>query len=105
MLHLCDIIAIYIVNAFKSVKGGEGYMKQSEYHKLLTEDKNKAQRELFNEYLNYVYTIVFNRLRSSGSREDIDECVSDVFADVFNSYEYSPDMTGDMKGFISTIAI
>ena len=46
-------------------------MKQSEYQKLLTTDKNKAQRNLFNEYLNYVYTIVFNRLRSSGSREDI----------------------------------
>ena len=80
-------------------------MKQSEYQKLLTTDKNKAQRNLFNEYLNYVYTIVFNRLRSSGSREDIEECVSDVFTDVFNSFEYKIDAADDMKGFISTVAI
>ena len=80
-------------------------MKQSEYHDLLETDKSKAQRVLFDEYLNYVYTIAFNRLRSCGSLEDVDECVSDIFKDVFDSYEYKPNQHDDIKGFIATVAL
>ena len=80
-------------------------MKHSEYQKLLEKDKSEAQKKIFKEYLNYVYTIAFNRLRSCGSREDIDECVIDIFNDVFSSYETKPDLTDDMKGFIGTVAL
>ena len=80
-------------------------MKHSEYQKLLDTDKNKAQKKVFDEYLNYVYTIAFNRLRSCGKREDIEECVSDIFIDIFASYEYKTDLDGDMKGFIATVAL
>ncbi len=80
-------------------------MKHSEYRQLLKTDKSKAQRAVFDEYLNYVYTIAFNRLRSCGSKEDIDECVSDIFTDVFASYEYRPVTNDDIKGFISTVAV
>ncbi|WP_303835178.1 sigma-70 family RNA polymerase sigma factor [Ruminococcus flavefaciens] len=80
-------------------------MKHSEYQQLLKIDKNKAQRTIFDEYLNYVYTIAFNRLRSCGSREDIDECVSDIFTDVFGSYESKQAANDDIKGFIATIAL
>ena len=80
-------------------------MKHSEYQKLLKTDKSKAQRILFDEYLNYVYTIAFNRLRSCGSREDIDECVSDIFTDIFGSYEYKSIENDDIKGFVSTVAL
>lgn len=80
-------------------------MKHSEYQELLKKDKDKAQKALFGEYLNYVYTIVFNRLRSCGSREDTDECVSDVFTDIFASYEYRPYPDSDLKGFVGTVAL
>ena len=79
-------------------------MTHREYRQLLKTDVSKAQRAVFDEYFNYVYAIVHNRLGSCGRREDIDECVSDVFIDVFSSYD--PDMlvTGDIKGFIGMIA-
>jgi RNA polymerase sigma-70 factor (ECF subfamily) len=80
-------------------------MKHSEYQRLSETDETKAQKTLFREYLNYVYTIVFNRLRSCGSREDIDECVIDVFTDVFASYESKNSKSDDMKGFIGTVAL
>lgn len=80
-------------------------MKHSEYRQLLKNDKSKAQRAVFDEYLNYVYTITFNRLRSCGSREDVDECVSDIFTDVFTSYESKPILNDDIKGFISIVAL
>lgn len=105
MLHFCVIIEIYIMNEFIHIRERREQMKHSEYRKLLENDKSAAQRALFRDYLNYVYTIVFNRLRSCGSREDIDECVSDVFTDVFASYENKSNKTDDMKGFILTVAL
>lgn len=79
-------------------------MTHSEYRLMVKTDKEKAQRMLFDEYLNYVYTIVYNRLRSCARREDIDECVSDVFADVYSSYNSEIAVIGDIKGFIGTVA-
>ena len=72
-------------------------------------DKNKtsseqAHKELFEAYCGYVYTIVFNRLRSVAAREDIEECVCDVFADVYCYYDPGKNVSGDLSGFIGTIA-
>ncbi len=58
-------------------------MTHGEYRLLLKTESKKAQRMIFDEYYNYVYAIVHNHLRKCGSREDTDECVSDVFSDVF----------------------
>ncbi|MBR4627854.1 MAG: sigma-70 family RNA polymerase sigma factor [Ruminococcus sp.] len=79
-------------------------MTHSEYRRLLKEDVSGAQRAVFDEYFNYVYVIVYNRLQGCGRREDVDECVSDVFVDAFSSYD--PDMliTGDIKGFLGMVA-
>ena len=79
-------------------------MTHREYRLLLKTDTFKAQRAVFDEYFNYVYAIVQNRLGSCGRREDIDECVSDVFIDVFSSYDPNMLITGDIKGFIGTVA-
>ena len=79
-------------------------MTDSQFRELLKHSPNTAHRTLFDEYYNYVYTIVFNRLRSTASREDVDECVSDVFSDVFFSYDEQNTHSGDLKGFISAIA-
>ncbi|MBE6841860.1 MAG: sigma-70 family RNA polymerase sigma factor [Ruminococcus sp.] len=44
---------------------------------------DELYRELLNELGRYVYVIVFNKLRSCGTKEDVEECVSDVFAELF----------------------
>ena len=79
-------------------------MTDNEYRVLYTKDPNAAQTALFDEYLNYVYAIVYNKLRSCGSREDMEECVGDVFSAVFISYDRNGKFDGDLKGFIGTIA-
>ena len=72
-------------------------MTHSEYRLLLKTDRTKAQRALFNEYLNYVYAIAYNCLHSCVSREDIGDCVLDVFMDVFSFYDEKCDLSGDVK--------
>lgn len=79
-------------------------MEYHEYHLLMAADKSRAEQLLYDEYVNYVYTIVFSHLRSCATREDINECVIDVFMDVFTFYEKGDIISDDMKGFIGTVA-
>ncbi|MCR5601045.1 MAG: sigma-70 family RNA polymerase sigma factor [Ruminococcus sp.] len=79
-------------------------MTDNEYRNMYNKDPRTAQTALFDEYLSYVYAIVYNKLRSCGSREDIEECVGDVFSAVFINYDRNGKFDGDLKGFIGTIA-
>jgi len=79
-------------------------MTDIEYRTMYEKSPQKAQTALFDEYLNYVYAIVYNKLRSCGSREDIEECVGDTFSAVFISYDKEGKFNGNLKGFIGTIA-
>ncbi len=77
-------------------------ISEQELRMLFKISPEKAHRMIFNQYSNYVYAIVFSKLRSCASREDIDECVSDIFAEIF--IHYDPDHTGSLQGYIGTIA-
>ena len=79
-------------------------MTGSEYIELLNNSPHTAHQALFNDYLKYVYTIVHNSLRSCASREDIEEGVSDVFAAVYINLDNTNEYSGDLKGYIRTIA-
>ncbi|SDA26728.1 RNA polymerase sigma-70 factor, ECF subfamily [Ruminococcus sp. YE71] len=78
-------------------------MTGQRYKELLGVSQDSACRAVFDEYSAYVYTIVYNRA-SGASREDIEECVSDIFADVFFSYDPLADESSDMRAFIGTVA-
>lgn len=79
-------------------------MTGKEYFTLYERSRDKAYDALFEEYCNYVYAIVYNRLRGTASREDMEECVSDIFADVFFGFAEGISADGDMKGYIGTVA-
>lgn len=79
-------------------------MTDREYRTLMKKSPDKGQRALFDEYFSYVFSIVYGRLKNCAAREDIDECISDVFSDVFLSYDAGSRFDGELKGFISTVA-
>lgn len=79
-------------------------MTDEQLRELLKSSPANAHRLIFDEYYNYVYTIIFNRLRSIASSEDIDECISDTFSDVFMGYDPKSLHNGNIKGFIAVIA-
>jgi len=78
-------------------------MTGRDYSVLLKKSPRKAHKALFDEYCNYVYTIVYNKLNSF-SREDTEECVSDIFAEIFLDYDSESMYQGDMKAYIGTVA-
>lgn len=79
-------------------------MTGKEYCSLYRESHDKAYDALFECYCDYVYAIVYNKLRSTASREDMEECVSDIFADIFFGYDTAAGSDSDMKGYIGTVA-
>ena len=60
--------------------------------------------ELVKTYGGLVYTIVMNKLNRCASREDIEDCVSDIFVELHRSMDSFSNEKGDMKAFITSIA-
>ncbi|MCR5480275.1 MAG: hypothetical protein K6F27_10525 [Ruminococcus sp.] len=54
-------------------------MTESEIRSMIGTSRKEGFRLLFEEYHAYVYHIVWNTIRSVGSKEDAEECVSDIF--------------------------
>ncbi len=49
-------------------------MTDNELQHLLKAEPEKGQRAFYDKYFNYVYTIVFAKLKTIASIEDVDEC-------------------------------
>ena len=79
-------------------------MTGSELKKLLEDSPEECHKLLMKEYGRYVYAIVYNKLRCCGSREDVEECFSDIFAEIFIDFEYREAYKGDIKNYIGTVS-
>ncbi len=79
-------------------------MTDQEFKEHMKRSPEECMEAIFNEYCNYVYIIAATKLKSCGTAEDIEECVSDVFTEVFKKMNYLGDREGDLKGFIGVIA-
>ena len=79
-------------------------MTDNELRLLMADSVQKCHRAVFDKYCNYVYAIAFKILKSCGSREDVEECVSDVFVKIYRSYANGELRDGDLKGFVGAVA-
>lgn len=77
-------------------------MTEEELRSLISRSQKDGFKALFRQYQNYVYSIIWGRLRNIGTIEDTEECVSDVFADVF--IHFSDIHTGSLQAYIGTAA-
>lgn len=72
--------------------------------KLLSNKPEAGLKMMMNSYMALIYTIIFNKLSGIYSKEDIEECVSDVFFEVFR-YKNRIDLEkGTIKAFLAIIA-
>lgn len=77
-------------------------MTDAELRNLLRQSPEQGYRALFDTYFNYVYAVVHHILQNSGSREDVEECVMDVFMEVIQHCDTEHE--GTLKAFIGTTA-
>ncbi len=79
-------------------------MTDQEWLELMHASPKAGRRALIDNYSNLVYAIVLNKLKGCASREDIEDCVSDVFVTVFEAEGKFSASYGTLKSYISTIA-
>ncbi len=72
--------------------------------KLLTEDAQKGLNALMKQYMGLVYCIVKGRLSEAGTREDIEECVSDTFAQFYENRAKIDLSKGTCKSYLAVLA-
>ncbi len=79
-------------------------MTDSEWILLVRESPQQGYKALIDQYGNLVYAIVLNKLKGAAGREDIEDCVSDIFVEVFQNADCFTPEDGTLKGYLSTIA-
>ncbi|MBO5164012.1 MAG: sigma-70 family RNA polymerase sigma factor [Ruminococcus sp.] len=79
-------------------------MTDSEWEQLLCSSPSKAYETLIDQYGNLIYAIVLNKIGNCGTREDVEDCVSDIMVEVFKNAEKYSAGSGSLKSYISTIA-
>ncbi len=79
-------------------------MNDIQWLKAYKTSRKKAQTLLIEKYGGYVYAIVLDKLRSTCNSEDIEDCVSDVFVELFTNIDKFDSSKGNLKGYIAIIA-
>lgn len=79
-------------------------MNDADWAEIAENNPQKAFEMLVEEYGSLVWAITANKIGRIGTKEDIEDCVSDVFTEVFRTFKnYSP-QGGSLKAYISTVA-
>ena len=52
----------------------------------------------------FVYTIVYGRLSKVGSKQDVEECVSDVFSEVYQTRKLIDLEKGSLKSYLAVLS-
>ena len=61
-------------------------MTDNELRLLMNSDSNKGTEALYNQYSQYIYAIIFRILRDCGSREDVEDCFAETFAEIVRRF-------------------
>ncbi len=77
-------------------------MTDREIHLMIVNSRKDGFKALFQQYQSYVYTIVWSRLRTVGTAEDAEECIRDIFAQIFLHYDDIEE--GSLQAYIGTVA-
>lgn len=72
--------------------------------KLLHSRPEAGLKVMMDNYMALIYTIIYNKLSGIYSKEDIEECVSDVFFEVFHYKSRIDLQKGSIKAFLAIIA-
>ncbi len=75
-----------------------------ELYYLLRHDPEKGLEAIMEEYTGLVYTIVYGKLSSVGTRQDAEECVGDVFLALWHARESLDPERGSIRAYLATIA-
>ncbi|MCL2637388.1 MAG: sigma-70 family RNA polymerase sigma factor [Oscillospiraceae bacterium] len=79
-------------------------LSDKEIYSLLTTNPEKGIARIMNEYMAFVYTIVYGKLSGITSKQEIEECVSDVFYEVYRTRSSIDLEKGSLKAYIAVLS-
>ena len=62
-------------------------MTDHELRALMRSDMNAGAKALYEQYARYVYAIIYRVLRDCGTREDVEDCFVETFAEIIHHLE------------------
>lgn len=71
---------------------------------LLRNNPEKGLEEIMDIYAGFVYTIAYGKLSSVGTKEDIEECVSDIFYTFYRHINAIDLEKGSIKAYLGVIS-
>lgn len=87
------------------IQGRDGYkMQEKELIELVRSQPEYGYTLLIQEYSNLVYAIAWNKLKLVASKEDVEDCVSEIFVSIYQSFDRFDESRCDLKSFISMVA-
>ena len=78
--------------------------KEQDVLQTLCDDPAKGIRAMTEQYGGLVYAVTWRRLQGKFSKEDIEECVSDIFYELYRCRGKIDLEKGSIKTFLLTIA-
>ena len=79
-------------------------MNDRELIRQLHQDPERGIRQVTEQYAGLIWTVVQARLAAVGTREDIEECVSDAIAQFYLSLDRFALQSGTVKAYLCAIA-
>lgn len=71
---------------------------------LLIENPEKGIEKIMNHYMAFVYTIAYGKLSGICSKQDIEECVADIFYEVYNTRSLIDLEKGSLKSYLAVLS-
>ncbi len=79
-------------------------LNENELYLLLLESPEKGLEKIMDKYMSYVYTIVYGKLSMLCTKQDIEECVSSIFCEVYKT-RYNIDLEkGSLKSYLAVLS-
>ncbi len=75
-----------------------------ELYELLVRDPDRGLAAVMDQYTGLVYTIVQGKLASVGTRQDVEECVGDVFVELWRTRESLDPMKGSLRAYLAVLS-
>lgn len=86
------------------MREGEKLLSDNEIIKLLINSPERGLETLMNTFIGLVYTIVYSKISGICSKEDIEECTSDIFYEIYKNRSSINLEKGSIKAYLSVIA-
>jgi RNA polymerase sigma-70 factor (ECF subfamily) len=85
-------------------KEGDYLLVEKELCSLLIQNPEKGLEKIMDQYMAFVYTIVYGKLSSICNKQDIEECVSDIFYEIYRARNIIDLEKGSLKSYLAVLS-